>query len=304
MEVIYQGVNITDSVQVKECFVSDTLGNRSDGLTMSFENAASWYAWKPENGDIIRVSQDGYDSGDMRVDFLDPEDDVYIIHANAMREEARIKKTKSYRNMSIEEIVRQCAMECGMDYQIFGIDPNIIIPYVEQNEMGTCGFLKWLLALEGAQLKCVSGKFVVIGIAYAQNRTPVMTMELTAGQEGVAYSKRENIYKECRLQTPYASASVTDPDVEKEMVLLLGSNFPAMSDVQAARWARNKLFDCNRKNEVITVQCEFQPNYTAMQRIDITGNSCMEGEWLIEGAEHDLVDSKTKLTLHRCKQTI
>lgn len=303
MEIYYQDTDITSDVQIKNCIVNDTV-NRCDGLLLEFENAASWYAWGPQENDRIRALHNGYDSGEMYISRILPEDGVYRILATSLPCTARVKGNQSFCNQTIETIMRQCAMASGVGYQIFGIDPNLKTQYIEQSDEEKAAFLARFLTLEGAVLKCVNGRYTAIGIQYAQDRSPAQTMKLTANQDGMTYQRSGLTYRNAKVRTPYASAGATDQAVSETGMLLTGSNLPAMNDIQAARWARNLLLDQNRKSETVTVQSSFNPAYTAMQRIDIEGNTDATGEWLIQNVEHDLVNLKTTATLYRCRYSI
>ena len=100
------------------------------------------------------------------------------------------------------------------------------------------------------------------------------------------------------IRTPYAKAYLTDTSEPAGRLLLPGSEIAPLTDIQAARWGRYYLMDHNRKKESITVQSEFNPALTAMQRIDIEG--AYAGEWLIQNVEHDLINLKSTVTMHRC----
>ena len=120
MEVYYQGTDITDSVQVKSCIVRDNGGGRSDSLAIEFDNASSWHSWRAEEDNQIEITHNGYDSGIMYVNRITPENDVYTIIASSLPCKAREKGYRSFYKKSIEEIMRQCAMESNMDFSIYG----------------------------------------------------------------------------------------------------------------------------------------------------------------------------------------
>lgn len=298
MDIYYQGVNITEDVQIKNCIVNDAAGERCDSLTIEFENASSWYSWGPAEDDQIQVAHNGYDSGTMYVNRIRPEGETYTILATALPCKAREKGYQSFIGKTVKEIMRQCAMNSSMEYRLYGIDGNVIIPYIERSNKGNAGFLARMLMLEGAQLKCINGAYAAIGLEYAQSREPVETMELTASQEGMTHCDDGQRKSGIMIRTPYAKAYLTDTSEPAGRLLLPGSEIAPLTDIQAARWGKHYLMDHNRKKEAITVQSEFNPALTAMQRIDIEG--AYAGEWLIQNVEHDLINLKSTVTMHRC----
>ena len=301
MEVYYQGTDITDSVQVKSCIVRDNGGGRSDSLAIEFDNASSWHSWRAEEDNQIEITHNGYDSGIMYVNRITPENDVYTIIASSLPCKAREKGYRSFYKKSIEEIMRQCAMESNMDFSIYGIDEKIIIPYIERDNEGCAAFLDRLLVLEGATLKCVNGKYRAIGITYAQKREAIQTVTLEATQEGINYMQNGTVYKGVKIITPYGSGSAKDDNVPENHIWYTAcGKIPAKSNIQASRWARGKLLDLNRKCEKLVMQTEFNPGLTALIRIDVDSSTKTAGQWLIQDVEHDLINLKTTATMHRC----
>lgn len=303
MEIYYQGTDITGLVQVRKCIARDTSGGRCDSLEVEFDNAAGWYNWGPEEDDQIIVTHNGYDTGIMYLNTVLPEDGHYRIWATALPCTARKKQYRSFTGKSIEEIIRICGMNTGMDFAIFGIDGQAVIPYIQQENESAAAFLHRLLKFEGAALKCVNGKYAAIGISYAQEQASVQTLEINAKQSGTEYRRGGTTYKSVTVKTPYAQATAEDlavPSTHAQITL----DLPARNNIQAGRWARGVLMHHNRKAEILSIDSEFNPGFSAMARIDITGGTDATGNWIIEEAEHDFFNRKSRAKLYRCIQTI
>lgn len=305
MKIYYQGKDITGMVQTKSCVVRDTAGERCDSLEIVFEHAAGWYSWGTEEDDQIVVVNGGYDSGIMYVNTILPEDGKYRIIATSLPCAARNCEYKSYANKTIEEIMRDCAMQSGMDFQIYGIDGKTVIPYIQREHEGAAAFLSKLLMLEGAALKCVNGRYVAIGYGYAQEREPVTAIYVRPSQQGTRYSRGGQKLKALTIKTPYAEATARDLMVgSTHPHLKITGKLPALNDIQAGRWARGKLLHVNRKCETVTISTAFDPVMTAMMRVNITGSTDATGEWLVEDVKHDIINRKTLTRLHRCIYSI
>ena len=300
MQIIYQGVDITDMVQVTRCVSRDTADNRCDSLDIEFENATGWYGWQPQEDDQIVVDQDGYDTGIMYLNTILPEDGRYRIYATALPCAAREKGWQSFIGNTIEEIMRICAVNCGMDYRIFGIDGKTVIPYIQRENEGCAAFLSRLLKLEGAVLKCINGNFTAIGIQFAQELVPHQTIEIMADQTGCEYTRCGKTLRSLTVSTPYGKATAEDTDVPTEHSSRTVSDVPAKDSAQAGRWAVGLLLHENRKCESLCVESEFNVGFTAMTRIDIEGGTDATGEWLIEEAEHDYINMKSTARMRRC----
>lgn len=303
MNIFYEGHDITDIVKTNKCIVRDASGDHCDSLELEFENAAGWYSWGPKEDDRIVVTYSGYDSGIMFVNYILPEDGKYRILASSLPCKARKKEYASYYNKTIEEIMRDCAMKTNMDYKIYGIDGGTVIPYIERNYEGCGAFLSRLLMLEGAALKCINGVFTAIGYEYAQDRFAYQTVNLNATQRGASYRRTGETYRGITVKTPYACASAVDASVPDTHVFPT-VNEPALTDVQAGRWARGKLRHVNMASEKVVLKTTFNQGISAMLRIDITGNTDANGEWIVECAEHDFINLNTTTTLRRCIRSI
>lgn len=306
MEIYYRGrtgkefARIDTMVMTRKCVTRDTCGDRCDSLEIEFENAAGWYAWGPEEDDEIIVRQDGYDSGLMFLHSVLPEDGRFRILATALPCAARKKEYKSYRGKTIEDILRSCGVRTGMSFQTFGIDPKTPVPYIEQQEESAAAFLYRLLKMEGAMLKCVNGNYTAIGLEYAQDRAAHQTFRLDAQQRGVNYRRNGTKLKSVEIKTPYAQGKATDLMVPEHHTGVTFSGLPATNDIQAGRWARNILRHCNLGCESLTMGTEYNPGFTALTRIDVTGGTDADGEWLITDVEHDLYNRKSHVKMNRC----
>ena len=74
--------------------------------------------------------------------------------------------------------------------------------------------------------------------------------------------------------------------------------------MMAGRWARGLLLHHNRRAETLRLQSELNAGLTAMARIDIESATDMDGAWIVDEVEHDMVDSRTTARLLRCLTTI
>jgi len=303
MEIYYENTDITDMVQVRKCIVHDTAGKRCDSISIEFENAAGWRRWGPKEDDRIIVVQSGYSSGQMYVNTVQEEEGHYRLFATALPCKARQKGCYAYINKTLEEVMRHCAAVSNMEYQIFGLDPNTVIPYMERDHEGCAAFLSRFLMLEGAVLKCVNGKYTAIGLEYAQDIANYQAIEVSLKQKGMQYSRNGNGIKKLTVSTPYAQASAEDTAASKDW-LSCTKYLPARNNIQAGRWARSLLLSANRMCETVYLQERFNSSRTAMTRLDISGYTDAAGEWLIEDVEHDLKDLRTSISMRRCIRTI
>lgn len=304
MELYYQGKDITGFAQISKCVVRDTCGDRCDSLEIEFENAREWASWGPAEDEKILVAHRGYDSGTLYVNTVIPDEGRYRILATSLPVAARQKAFRSFAGKTVEDILTICAMESGMDWQVFGLDGQAVIPYIQREDETAAKFLRRLLKMEGATLKCVNGKYTAIGIAYAQARAAHQSVIVTTEARNARYTRTGTGAKSLTVKTPYAEARAEDTAQSESGIQIVTGQVPAMTSIQAGRWARGLLLEYNRQRETVVLQSEYNAGMTAMTRIDIEGDTPASGSWLIEEAEHDLINETTTTTLHRCVTTI
>ena len=303
MDVYYEGVNISDSALVKSCRVHDTCGGRADGLEIVFEDAAKWLSWGPKEDDEIVITNLGYESGAMYVNTITPEGGKYRIFATSLRCAARKREYRSYRNKTLGEIMSLCALNTGMESRHFGLDAALPIRYIEQNGESAARFLHRLMTLEGAVLKCVQGRYTGIGISWAQERRAGQTLALYADRDGTAYIRKGGALQSLAISMPGTRVSATDTAVKNGMSTVK-CGLPVSDAPQAGRWARGLLISHNRQNEILTLDSVYNPAMTAMTRVDVTGGTDADGEWLVDHAEHDMIDETTRTIMYRCVTTV
>ena len=303
MNLFYQGADITDDVVIDSLTVGDHAWKKSDSLEAVFENAGKWYSWGPKKGDLISVTDNGYDSGAMYVSDIFPGDGKFRILASSIPFEARNRGFESFYKQTSGAILNRCAAESGMSAEAYGLSLGLPVTYITRENEGCAAFLARYLEMENAVLKCENGAYKAIGVLYAQERPAAKQIELYSSQRGFEYIREGARYKSVTVETPYASATAWDSDDDATETLILHS-LPAMTNAEAGRWARGKLFALNLPSERVVLSSEFQPSFTAMERFDISGDTDAAGEWIVAGVRHDIMNQTSTVTLYRCIDTI
>lgn len=304
MRIFYQGTDISDMVTTTACVIRDTCGSRCDSVELEFDNAAGWYSWGPEEDDVIVVTESGYDSGRMYVHEIVPFNGKYRILAASLPCKSRAKGYQSFYNKTLGEITRMTAAAAGLGYQMWGVKENLLIPYIARDGESCAAFLDRLLTLEGAVLKCINGRFDAIGIEWAQNRTARQAFEVRADGRAAEYSRTGTKIKGLTVVNALASAYAEDTSVPSTHERMTCGGLPLRNAAQAGRWARGKLLHYNRSCEAVYLQTGYDPGMTAMEKVNLTGDTDATGEWLVEEVTHDLIKMTSEATLRRCIRSI
>lgn len=304
MELYWEGKDITRYAEITGCVHRDVSGGRCDAMELTLGHASQWYRWGPKADDEIVVTDGGFTTGTLYLAAVTPEDDDYRVIARSVRREGVRKSCATYRDVTLKTLMERCAAECRMSYGLYGLDENLNYPFIVRAYESAPAFLARVGAWEGMTVKVYGGALRGIGIAYAQARDPIMTIRVSADQEGVTYVRRNDMkYSALTIETPWAKATARDTAADGENTITF-SHLPAMDAAQAGRWARGLTLMHNRDAERVTLETELNYALSAMARVDIDGGTDMDGKWLIDEAEHDLIGRRTSARLKRVIDTI
>ena len=304
MRLFWNSKEITEYCNITGCIYRDAAGGKSDTLELTLDRASVWYRWGPEEGDEIEVTETGFETGILYLTAVIPLRDEYRILASGMKPAANRKTWAGFKNMTLRMLVERCAAESGMAGKIFGMDGNLLIPYAMRRGEGCAAFLARIGRAEGFKLKTYNGAMRAIYLPYAEEQEPRARLNLTAKQDGVTYRRRRNLkYSTLTVMSPWAKATARDESAEGVNDMTV-TTLPAMDNTQAGRWARNLLREKNRLAEELTIEQTFNSRMTALSRVEVNGGTDMDGQWLIEEAEHDLKNKTTCAKMLRVISTI
>ncbi|MGN0996556.1 MAG: hypothetical protein ACI4PG_06585, partial [Candidatus Ventricola sp.] len=257
MQLIYEGVDITDSVDIVSGVHLDAADGRADRLDMTMEHADTWFRWGPREDDELEIVHGGYRTGKLYLNAVIPEGGRFRVAATSAPSAARRKRTRCYEDMTFYQIMDECAAECRMGFAAYGMDKDMTYRYLSRTEQTGMASADWLCRMEGAVLKLYDGQFVAIGIADAQKREAVQTIALESGQEGTYYRRRAGErLRGIRLITPHADGSAQDDGADGED-WETRADLPVHDDRQAGRWAAGMLLHHNRMTETLELTTGF-----------------------------------------------
>ena len=299
MNLYYEGVDITGSVNITRCVHRDVSHGRADSLEIELDHAAAWYRWGAKTDDTIQIKYNGYDTGILYLNAVYPEGDKFKILATSLPSAARRKAWGSFQNKSLSTIMRHCAAECGLDAKPYGISAALTYPFILRRNEGCAAFLDRLGNWEGAVIKTFNGAFRAISVEYAQGLAAKKNLVITTDQKGVRYTRRDNIkLRGVSVHTPFAQATAHDPAAGGDNHPVF-THLPARDIAQAKRFARGMLMMHNRKAETLSISSSFDAGMTSMIRVDVEGNTDANGRWLVDEVEHDLKNGTSTAKLLR-----
>lgn len=304
MEIIYQGVDITDSVQIAGLKIYDESAGKCDSAEITLENISAWLRWAPMVGDEMEIREGGISTGVLYIDTMQPDRGHYRLLLTGLNRDARTQKNAMYKNMTFAEIARECAAECRCEALFYGINTAVRYECITRKAETAPAFMERLANMEGAVLKMFGGRMVFIGIEYAMERQAHQTMELSAWQ-GTYTLKMRPTQKAKAMHVIAPEADVWAYDSSAPGGTLTRTDLPAQDSATAGRWARGLLMINNMDAEMLEITTELNTGMTAMTRIDISSaEKQLEGRWIIRRCEHDLMGRATRTCLIRTVGTI
>ena len=303
MTLWYEGRDITDEVDIVECVCRDVSGGQRDALNLKVDHAGEWFRWAPRKNDRLRVTRSGYDTGEMFLTAIIPEDGAYRIIATGAAALPCPARWQAFEKASLMSVMSQVAGECGMTARLFGLGGGITYEYLMRMNERAPAFLERLAGYEGAALKALGGTFTAIGIGYAQGLPAMHEMRLDDDQTDSEYlDRRDANWASVTIDTPFGFGAARDSGASGQSVTI--SDIAVDDDAQAYRWARGMLLMHNRKSEELNIEMDFNPGYTALARVDVTSRTDAAGKWLIDEVEQNLWEGRTRARLYRCVGTI
>ncbi len=300
MQIYWQGTDITSYVSIAACVNRECSRGGNDMLDLTMRNAASWFSWGPETDDAIRIIHKGYDTGTMYLHTMVPEGDGFRVLATGTKSGAQRQAWGSYKGYSLRELMIRVAGECGMKSSLYGTEGKWIYPYLERADEGPGAFLNRIAGFENIYLKAVGGAFRGIYLPWAQERPAAEKITVTAGREGAKYIRREREKwgKVIVRGTGFESWAADTEETGRPEKIITG--LPVSDRAAAGRWARGILTAHNMQCETLEIETTLNARLTAMVRVDVTGNTSANGSWIVDEAEHDMKEEKSRVRLARC----
>ena len=294
----YRGTDITEDVDIIECVLKDVSGGEADCLNLMVAHADKWFQWGTAKNDTLRVTRAGYDSKTLYLNTIVPEDGAYRIYATGSKAVPYPSRFQKWEKVGFTAIMSTCAGECGMGFSSYGV-PAGTYRYLMRNNLSAPVFMDILANREGAVLKALDGQYKAIGVQYAQGMGAMHQLELDDDQMDSEYIDRRDLsWSSCTIKTIFGNGVAVDSKSGGKSRLI--TDLPVEDDATAYRWAKGILMMHNRQSEILNIEMDFNPGYTAMVRIDVKSRTDANGQWIIDRVEQNLLDGRTKARMYRC----
>lgn len=299
MQLLYEGTNISSSVNIAAASITDNAGSQADEIKIYFNDPEGlWGKWKPEKNHTLQMIQNGFDSGLMWIHELGQVRGKFFIRAFSMPAEVRTDRVKAWENIRFLVLANEIASKYNFALQTYGIE-NQLYKALDMQYLADFEFLSWRCMLEGYMLKLCDKKAVIYSQNYMESQPAARTLS------------RQDFDGDYIFKTTsdkiYGSCLVTYGDIKGEFSKGSGptlkiTDLQVFSQGEAERYAKNILRDCNKKESTGFCTIAFDSGLAAGNCIQVSDIGFSDGKYFCEQVIHKFGQSdkgKTELKLRK-----
>lgn len=298
-QLFYNGKDISDAVELAELEIQDSYGDQADAIDARMINSENqWSDWKPQKGDSLSVTYDGYRSGTMWIDRIRQEDGNILLGAVSLPPDAKTKRTQIWEGISFPALAAEKAARYGLSVQLYGV-PGFSYSRLDQMGRGDFGFLQERAMLEGCTIKLQDNCLIVCSDPWLEAQPAAAVIEASNFIEEPYFSDSAgDTYRSCTICWQACVGSFEDSGASGPNLMI--SDYPVFSISEAQRFAKNILRNHNRKEIVGEIAISLNTKMTAGNNISIVGMGLNDGDYFIDTAQHSIKAQVSRFTLHRC----
>lgn len=297
----YEGVDISDDVQIDTAW-HDSFGlNRSDRLILRLSDVDDlWDKWGPKEGDKVKVSDGSATTGTMYIESIRPESSLMRVRALSMPPKAdKERRSKSWEEVMLSQLIQEVCTRWGLGYRTFGFT-DYKYSYVEQMDVADFKFLSKRLAYEGMGFLVYDGDLVVYSIPYMDSQTPLETIAVHDGMDFTFTNERDNYFGSCEVTDGSTQGRFTLDANGRTLTRIIDGRIS--SQAEAERFAQNLLRYQNRTVKTLRMVTEtFLRQFAAGSVFNVDAKSAQSwnGPAIIEHMRLDYVYRRSTVWARR-----
>ncbi len=292
MKFIYEGVDITSSIDIRDCVHDMHAAGQADTLRITIDDEKKkWDKWGAKEGDSVRLVSDSVDTGTMYVSRMRFKDGALELTASSVPAAMFDKKSKTWNEVTFLRMARDIAQNHGLKMAShFVQDKKYKI--VQQGE-SDAAFLNKRCALEGCAFLVFDGTMVVYDEKGMEGRGSGKT--LTLSDQEIFETSSKGKYGACEFWNGKHHGHYKEGEGR---VFVPEFPFETESDAQANRFAKNLLRMKNKNARTGNKQMiGIDKNYVPAGLVTI--QSGQAGSWdglaFIYRVRNDYVHEKSKV---------
>ena len=300
MNLIYNGVDITESVSINRCWHDMYAGGRADTLHLRLNDVSHlWDSWKPSPGDEIRVDHDTISTGTMFLTAARPINGYFEIEAQSAPASGFEKRSKAWQRVWLLQIGQEIAQRNGLEFAAYGVT-NQLYEYIPQDNMGDFAFLSTLARMESCAVQVYNKRLILYSEPHMEAVEP--SEVLTIGTDGAfCYAdKSAGLYGSCIVTTGQYSGTFT---ADNGSVLIYRPEIAVKpsNSTEADRFAKGLLRDVNRDALGGFVRVPVLSGYApgSVVNLENVRAQSWDGPVFLDHIRNDYVAGRSKIFFHK-----
>lgn len=268
--VYFNDKDITKSIAVSSCIYDQHAEGEADSLQIVFaDTKKEWEKWKPNpQGDFVRITDGALDSGKMYLDTLKPESGKFKLQAYSTPKTAYSKKSRSFKNASLQQIARKIATEHGLKAKAYGV-PEVQMKYIQQKGQSDLAFLQDICRRHGVSFIIYNGDLCLYSQKYIEGMEAARTLTPSASDHFEVTDDKQAAFQAVELRNGTFTGKATDSSIKtgkvhRETVTAAWAN---ESDANAA--AKARLRELNKGNKKAKLSMSIQRGLAAGSVINL-----------------------------------
>lgn len=301
MKIIYEGVDIYESVSVNQCYHDMHGEKHADELVIKFNDTRRlWDGWQPKPDDTIEVVDGAAKTGKMFIESIAPENGLQTLRAFSIPPTAKDKRAKSWESVWLIQLAQEIATRHGLTLETYDVEDQLY-EYITQQNIADFAFLQQRCTLEGLAFLVYNTKLVLYGEAAIETTAPLKELTITPASTFEYTDDANKGYGSVEVKNGGFVGTFTAPN-ELEKVLTRVLKVQISSQAEADRYAKAILRDAN-KNQTAGVLwassllSEYAPG--SVVNIKTEGAGSWNGPAFITRLRHNYVTQTSKLFFRR-----
>lgn len=299
-ELLHNGKNIADSINISRCYSCDRYGGMLDDLAIEFateEHKIDFY----ENDELEISTVGGFTTGTMYLDSCIGNDGRFTIKALSFRQKNKKRKSKIWHRVKLSKIIGDVANNTGLKPLFYGIEDYTYNSVSQINEMDL-QMLARLCKREGYSIKCDNGNLIVFNEHYLESNGTPIKLSRNSVNSNYSFSRSTNGLSSMTVRyfNPETLQSISYTSTDTAITGGDDCRIEYMSNInEAHRFSSGYLREANKYHLTGLLEMPFNGNISAGTVADLTGFEEFDERYVVYEARHDYVHEKTAIKVRK-----